>query len=86
MTYHEERQYAQRADTEHISRRPGTLLVGAEYDKTELSSHHIERLETSAIARLKKTADEKIILIPQPTDDPRQPLNVNLSDLLLADE
>jgi hypothetical protein len=86
MTDHEEKQYAQQTDTEHISRRTGTLLVGAEYDKTELSNHHIKRLETSTIAGLKKTADGKIILIPQPTDDLRQPLNVNLTDPPQADE
>lgn len=67
------------ANVEHISHRAGTLLVGAAYDKSALPSHEIERLPTRAIEDLKKTKDGKIILIPQPTDDPNESLNVRIS-------
>lgn len=69
-------------DVEHVSHRAGTLLVGAAaYDKSVLDGHHIERIDTQAFDQLKKTKDGKIILIPQPTDDPAQPLNVRTCSL-----
>jgi hypothetical protein len=65
------------ADLEHISRRAGTFLVGATFDKAELGKHHIEHIDTHVLEHLKKTPDGQIILIPQPTDDPQQSLNVS---------
>lgn len=50
--------------TGHVSRRAGTLLVGARFDKSELEYHHIEGLDTYTIEHLKKTPDDVIILIP----------------------
>ncbi|KAJ9502160.1 hypothetical protein H2202_002224 [Exophiala xenobiotica] len=63
------------ADTEHFSHRDGTLLVGANFDKTQLGKHDIEKIDTHTLDHLKKTADGRTILIPQPTDDPLQSLN-----------
>jgi hypothetical protein len=62
-------------DMEHISRRDGTLLVGVVFDKSQLSKHDIERIDTQTLDHLKKTSDGQTILIPQPTDDPLQSLN-----------
>jgi hypothetical protein len=44
-------------DMEHISRRDGTLLVGAVCDKSQLSKHDIERIDTQTLDHLKKTSD-----------------------------
>jgi hypothetical protein len=63
-------------DTEHLSRRAGTLVVGPQYDRSTLLQHHIDNVEMGAFEDLKRTPEGKIILIPQPTDYPEQPLNV----------
>ena len=63
------------ADTEHVSRRDGTLLVGAVFDRNQLDKHDIEKIDTHTFDHLKKTPDGRTILIPQPTDDPLQSLN-----------
>ena len=64
-----------KTDMEHISRRNGTLLVGVVFDKSQLSKHDMERIDTQTLDHLKKTPDGQTILIPQPTDDPLQSLN-----------
>lgn len=62
-------------DTEHISHRDGTLLVGACFDRSQLSKYDMEKVDTHTLDHLKKTRDGRTILIPQPTDDPLQSLN-----------
>jgi hypothetical protein len=37
---------------------------------------HIERFATGQFQSLKRTKDGKTILVPQPSDDPNDPLNV----------
>jgi hypothetical protein len=62
-------------DAEHISHRDGTLLVGAFFDRSQLSKYDMEKVDTHTLDNLKKTPDGRTILIPQPTDDPLQSLN-----------
>jgi len=37
---------------------------------------HLERFQNAQFQSLKKTKDGKTILVPQPSDDPEDPLNV----------
>lgn len=62
-------------DSEHVSGRAGTLLVATHFDKSTLGLHDIDKVDTNAVASLKTTPDGQTVLIPQPTNDPEQPLN-----------
>jgi hypothetical protein len=44
----------------------------------------LERFQTAQFASLKKTPDGKTILVPQPSDDPNDPLNVSAFPLSVS--
>jgi hypothetical protein len=62
-------------DTEHMTNVDGTYIVSTK-DATAADYVDLEKPDTNVIRNLKTTADGSIILIPQPSDDPADPLNV----------
>ena len=48
------------------------ILVRDDADATELKAHHLDGV---AVQLLKKATDGHTILIPQPNEDPKNPLN-----------
>jgi hypothetical protein len=62
-------------DTEHMTDVDGTYIVSTK-DATAEDYIDLEKPDTNVIRNLKTTADGSIILIPQPSDDPADPLNV----------
>jgi hypothetical protein len=62
-------------DTEHMTDVDGTYIVSTK-EATAADYVDLEKPDTNVIRNLKTTADGSIILIPQPSDDPADPLNV----------
>jgi len=64
-------------DTEHQT-IDGTYLVSVQnVTEEDFIVAHLEKPDTNVVKNLKKTIDGSTILIPQPSDDPEDPLNVH---------
>jgi len=64
-------------DTEHQT-VDGTYLVSVKnVTEEDFIVAHLEKPNTNVVKNLKTTTDGSIILIPQPSDDPEDPLNVH---------
>jgi hypothetical protein len=71
-------------DTEHPSAVDGTYIVSTKnVTDVDYAIAHLEKPDTNIVRNLKTTADGAIILIPQPSDDPEDPLNVTFLCLFL---